>query len=409
MAIEENEEGSAVPTQQKSSWSTFLKAIATFSGDLSSLTAPSFILSPTSLCEFPSYWGEPYEEFSLISTGQTPEERMILVLRWFIATLKGQFTRRETQTGSEKKPLNPILGELFLGHWNGNSDDENPTKDLGEIRLWAEQVSHHPPVSAYFLLNSKSKVSYQGHCAQKTSFSGKSVIVKQVGHGILRITLPDNTVESYLVTLPKLRIEGLLLGSPYVELTETSHIQSSTGYHAVIDYKGKGYFSGKSHTFVAKIHPKPKSTQILYQIEGQWNGISKFTKQIPHFLKSNSNPEIFLDQTEEKHSVITVKELDQQDPLESRKVWKDVADGIRKGDFESASAAKSKLENEQRSKRKEEIANGTPWQMRYFKRIEADEEYASLAEMCGHNPVKEEGYYFKEETNVIEESSNQTG
>ncbi|EGG05486.1 uncharacterized protein MELLADRAFT_48789 [Melampsora larici-populina 98AG31] len=395
MALEDHEEPTAVPTQQKSSWSSFLKAIATFSGDLSSLTAPSFILSPTSLCEFPSYWGEPYEEFSLISTGQTPEERMVLVLRWFIATLKGQFTRRETQTGSEKKPLNPILGELFLGTWNGGKDG---IQDLGEIKLWAEQVSHHPPVSAYFLSNSTSQVSYQGHCAQKTSFSGKSVIVKQVGHGIVRITLPDGTVESYLVTLPKLRIEGLLLGSPYVELIETSHIQSSTGYHAVIDYKGKGYFSGKPHTFIAKIYSSPESKKSIYHIEGQWNGISKFVKEIPCFFKSSGgSQEIFLDQTEEKHLVISVKDLDQQDVYESRKVWKDVADGIRKGDFESASAAKSKLENEQRSKRKEEVANGTPWQMKYFKKVDVDEEYASLAEMCGHTPVNQEGYYFKVE------------
>lgn len=38
--------------------------------------------------------------------------------------------------------------------------------------------------------------------------------VKQVGHGIFRITLPDGTIESYLVTLPRLRIEGLWYGSP---------------------------------------------------------------------------------------------------------------------------------------------------------------------------------------------------
>ncbi|KAG0145184.1 hypothetical protein CROQUDRAFT_79070 [Cronartium quercuum f. sp. fusiforme G11] len=399
MPSDDSEEGAAVPTLQKSSWSSFLKAIATFSGDLSSLTAPSFILSPTSLCEFPSYWGEPYEEFSSISFGQNPEERMILVLRWFIATLKGQFTRRETQTGSEKKPLNPILGELFLGNWTGGN---NGQKDLGEIRLWAEQVSHHPPVSAYFLLNAKSRVSYQGHCAQKTSFSGKSVIVKQVGHGILRITLPDDTVESYLITLPKLRIEGLLLGSPYVELTESSHIQSSTGYHALIEYKGKGYFSGKAHTFVAKIFDKPKTTSpVRYQIEGQWNGISKFVKDVP---TCSPLGEVFLDQTDEKYQVINVQELSKQGDLESRKVWKDVAEGIRSGDFERASAAKSKLENEQRTKRKEEIANGTPWQMQYFNRVDLDEEYATLAEMCGHTPAKEEGYYFKDEQRAVEES-----
>lgn len=51
-------------------WGAFLKSIASFSGDLSSLTAPPFILSPVSLSEFPSYWGESCVDFpsSLRST-----------------------------------------------------------------------------------------------------------------------------------------------------------------------------------------------------------------------------------------------------------------------------------------------------------------------------------------------------
>ncbi|KAA1133284.1 Oxysterol binding protein [Puccinia graminis f. sp. tritici] len=397
------EEEAVVPTNQRSSWTSFLKSIATFSGDLSSLTAPSFILSPTSLCEFPSYWGEPHREFAAISTGKNPEERMILTLRWFISTLKGQFTRRETQTGTEKKPLNPILGELFLGSWNsGPSTDENST---GELRLWTEQVSHHPPVSAYCLINAKAGVSYQGHCGQKTSFSGKSVIVKQVGHGLLRIKLPDNTIESYLITLPKLRIEGLWMASPYIELTENSHIQSSSGYHTVLEFKGKGYFSGKAHSFTAKIYSQPKITSgvsPVYEIEGQWHGFSKFVKQVPKWWQGSG--EKFLDQTEEKLDEITVQDISNQGPLESRRVWKDVADGIRSGDFEAASSAKSKLENEQRAKRKEELANGTPWQMSHFDRVDSDEEYARLAEMCGHSPPTEEAYYFKFENEYIQET-----
>lgn len=41
--------------------------------------------------------------------------------------------------GSEKKPLNPVLGELFYGNW----PDKN---DRGETVLVSEQVSHHPPI-----------------------------------------------------------------------------------------------------------------------------------------------------------------------------------------------------------------------------------------------------------------------
>jgi hypothetical protein len=43
--------------------------------------------------------------------------------------------------GSEKKPLNPVLGEVFYGNW--------PDKDgRGETKLVSEQVSHHPPITA---------------------------------------------------------------------------------------------------------------------------------------------------------------------------------------------------------------------------------------------------------------------
>jgi hypothetical protein len=50
------------------------------------------ILSPVSLTEFPAYWCEHPHLFAAISEGATPQERMERVLRWFIATLKGQYT-----------------------------------------------------------------------------------------------------------------------------------------------------------------------------------------------------------------------------------------------------------------------------------------------------------------------------
>lgn len=54
----------------------------------------------------------------------------------------------------------------------------------------------------------------------------KGRAVKQVGHAILRITLPDGKIESYLLTLPKLRIEGLIFGSPYVEYVAETLLES---------------------------------------------------------------------------------------------------------------------------------------------------------------------------------------
>ena len=68
------------------------QSLASMTGDLSSMTAPPFILSPTSLTEFPAYWGERPELFADIARGKDEAERAERVLRWFICTLKGQYT-----------------------------------------------------------------------------------------------------------------------------------------------------------------------------------------------------------------------------------------------------------------------------------------------------------------------------
>jgi hypothetical protein len=125
------------------------------------------------------------------------------------------------------RPLNPVLGELFFGHW----PDRN---GRGQTDLAVEQVSHHPPITAYYLENKTKGVSLVGASGQKTSFSFPSIIVRQNGHATLTVKLASGESEQYLITLPRLRIDGLVTGSPYIELTDTSNIQSSTGFLATI-------------------------------------------------------------------------------------------------------------------------------------------------------------------------------
>jgi len=172
--------------------------------------------------------------------------------------------------GSEKKPLNPVLGELFYGHW---PDQEG----RGRTTLTVEQVSHHPPITAYVIENKSKGITLTGHNAQKTSFSSGAIIVKQIGHAILTIDLGEGKKEEVLITLPKLRIDGLWYGSPYIELWDKTNIQSSSGWSSVLEYKGKGYFSGKIHTIKATVSP-PGSSSIKHTIEGQWHIQTRDTK-----------------------------------------------------------------------------------------------------------------------------------
>lgn len=159
--------------------------------------------------------------------------------------------------------------------------------------------------------------------------------MKQVGHATLTVSLPDGTKEDYLITLPRLRIEGLWYGSPYIELTDTSHIQSSSGWLSTIKYQGKGYFSGKSHSFKVELTP-PIGSGSSFQassFEGQWNTTSKDLR----------TGVVFTDVTGPKEEV-TVRPVEEQGEWESRALWFKVANGIRESDFETAAREKSRIE-----------------------------------------------------------------
>ena len=125
------EDASGISTQNKGSWSAFLKSISLFNGDLSSMTAPAFILSGVSLTEFSAYWAQHPSFFVAPAAESDPKKRAVLVLKWFLSTLRQQYASRSDKFGNEKKPLNPFLGELFLGEWND---------DCGTTSLISEQV-----------------------------------------------------------------------------------------------------------------------------------------------------------------------------------------------------------------------------------------------------------------------------
>lgn len=131
-------EGAGLSEQNKGTWTAFLKSIASFSGDLSSLTAPPFILSSKSLVEFSSYWAEHPSIFVAPAHEKDPQKRALLVLKWFLSTLRQQYASRSEKFGNEKKPLNPFLGELFLGKWV----DDAGTTELVSEQVWSVLIPH---------------------------------------------------------------------------------------------------------------------------------------------------------------------------------------------------------------------------------------------------------------------------
>src|SRR6478609_1720211 len=153
----------------------FLSYLATIKGDLSSITAPPFVLAPKSAIEIPSAWASRHELFLQPAAEPDAAQRALLLAKNYICSLKQLVGQGSETTG--KKPLNPFLGELFLAQFDGSQ---------GTTKLVTEQVSHHPPVTACFMYNRECGMSSCGFVAQELSFSMVSgVTVYQTGYAVI--------------------------------------------------------------------------------------------------------------------------------------------------------------------------------------------------------------------------------
>lgn len=113
-----------------------------------------------------------------------------------------------------KKPYNPILGETFQCYWHlkgydvsstkpqetekeASSDSQNPVDrkltsgassfvgsdgtlfpwvdDTDALVFFGEQVSHHPPISAFYAEHPRKKISLNAHIWTKSKFLGLSI------------------------------------------------------------------------------------------------------------------------------------------------------------------------------------------------------------------------------------------
>jgi hypothetical protein len=248
-------------------------------------------------------------------------------------------------------PFDPHL------HRTGFSTATGLTRTVADSLNYLSSRSPTIHPSLYVIENKPKGLRLVGHNAQKTSFSGNvypqlhfvqhiylpftagSIIVKQIGHAVLTVSLPSGTKEEYLITLPRLRIDGLWYGSPYIELAETSYIIGG-GHVSLIEYKGKGYFSGKSHSFKATVTPMPgmggqgKRETV---IEGTWHEKSQF-------VKGGSGDFHDVHAVKEEVSPIGGGKDGEVGDFETRKLLALVAKGIREGDFETASKEQSRIE-----------------------------------------------------------------
>ena len=327
------------------------------------------MLADKSTTEFPRYWIEHPDLFCAPAQKDKPEDRIFAVLKWFLASLKGQQYAGRNPSDGVKKPLNAFLGEIFVGSC-GPADNET--------NLVSEQVSHHPPVTACYLWNDKAGVRAEGFTRQEITFSG-SVNIQQIGHAILHV---DKYEEDYLIPLPNVKVKGILTGGPYPELTEPCKIVSSAGYVADIDFSGKRLLgmSGEKNHVVAHIHrtDDTKRKDALFSVEGNWT-------QSLVFKDSKGDTIETYDVASASSTEFRTLPLDQQDPWESRKAWNGVISSLNAGNMKGVSEHKNALENAQRELRKNSETSEENWKAVFFEQERNDPVAEKLLSVAGES------------------------
>lgn len=350
------------PQQSSVSLKDFLASIASIKGDLSNITAPPFVLDTKSTVELPAFWAERPSLFVAPSASPDPAKRALLVLRWFLSSLKNQQYGGRSEEEGVRKPLNAFLGELFLAKW----DDAN-----GETTLVAEQVSHHPPVTACRVWNEQHGVSAEGFTRQEITLGLGNITIRQLGHALL--TLREHGDETYLIPLPDVKVRGLLSGlaGTYPELEGTYTIPCTSGYYSVIEFSGRSLLSnGAKNEVSARIFgPGRDSTaghEPLYTVAGHWN------KSFTIYNGAEISKEASIETVTIQDLPVTPLKLFEEDPeaqdaWESRRAWKAVRDALQRRDMTGAAKAKSAIEQGQRAIRKSEAREGTRWEALFFR------------------------------------------
>uniref|UniRef100_A0A8C1Z9H5 Oxysterol-binding protein n=1 Tax=Cyprinus carpio TaxID=7962 RepID=A0A8C1Z9H5_CYPCA len=339
--------------------------------DLTRVVLPTFILEKRSLLEmYANFMAHP-DVFLAITSGATPEERMIRFVEYYLTAF------HEGRKGAvAKKPYNPILGESFHCTWDIQRDKVRPlrttssspapaaahstqitsSEGLGSYRLRfvAEQVSHHPPVSGFYCECKDRQICINTHVWTKSKFMGMSIGVSMVGEGILHLLEHD---EEYVFTLPSAYARSILT-VPWVELGGKVSIScAKSGYSAAVTFHTKPFYGGKVHRVTAEVKHNPTGT-IVCKAQGEWNGTLEFTY--------SSGETKVIDTSKLPVIKKKIRPLEKQGQYESRRLWQHVTAALKAGDIDVATEHKHQLEEKQRREGKQRTASSTTWKPKYF-------------------------------------------
>uniref|UniRef100_A0A8C7R3I6 Oxysterol-binding protein n=1 Tax=Oncorhynchus mykiss TaxID=8022 RepID=A0A8C7R3I6_ONCMY len=226
-------------------WSILRKCIGM---ELSKITMPVIFNEPLSFLQRLTEYMEHTYLIHQANASSDSIERMKCVAAFAVSAVASQWER----TG---KPFNPLLGETY----------ELVREDLG-FRLISEQVSHHPPVSAFHAEGLKKDFVFHGSIYPKLKFWGKSVEAEP--KGIITLELPKYN-EAYTWTNPTCCVHNIIVGQLWIEqYGNVEVINHKTGERCCLNFKPCGLFGKELHKVEGYILDKSKKK--VCSLYGKW-------------------------------------------------------------------------------------------------------------------------------------------
>ncbi|KAH9941160.1 uncharacterized protein BXZ73DRAFT_98372 [Epithele typhae] len=283
------------------------------------------------------------------------------------------------------------MSSLSLGNDRSIDVSEDTAADQPRVRVTylTEQVSHHPPVSAYHAACPSRHLELVGIDQISAKVSGTTVRVSpgSFNKGIfVRITGEPGTGEQYHITHPTAAVNGILRGSFYITVADSTVVTCSGGANgdgpqlrAVIEYKeeswlGKAQFAlegvihtydpkGSAHAEWTKVKHVPREN-VLAVFDGSWRGEIRW-KRVD---APDSEYATLLDVSTLHIVPKTVRPLEKQLPDESRKLWDNVTSRLLKKEYNDATKYKLQIEQKQRDDAAERKRTGVEFVPQFFEK-----------------------------------------
>ncbi|KAJ3998092.1 hypothetical protein F5050DRAFT_1873306 [Lentinula boryana] len=296
----------------------------------------------------------------------------------------------------------------------------------GKLRVvyLTEQISHHPPISAYYAVCPSRSVEMLGvdQISAKVSGTTLKVAPGSFNKGMfVNITGGYGEGERYQVTHPVASVNGILRGSFYITVSDTTIITCTGGRHGhkfrtIIEYKEESWL-GKPHFLLeGVIHTVPEGdtqheewtrikhvphSRVAAVFDGSWRGLIRWKRVGPgsypaatSSAASSPNPSHIalpsasnrsygaaskadLTGPSAEYSTLIdlstlwvvpkqVRPLEKQLPTESRKLWEGVTSRLLKKEFSEATREKVVIEQRQRDEAAERKKKGVSFVPQYF-------------------------------------------